>query len=146
MWEFEHTVTTTAKAETIWELYSDISSWIQWDKGIEYAILEGSFAAGTQGLLQPTGQERLAFQLLEVEPLRGFSDITDIPKAGIQIHFTHQLQQNAEGTIVTHKVTITGPNAGQLGPQIGAGMAEGIPHSVEGLVTLALERERSYAG
>lgn len=148
MWEFEHTVTTAAKAETIWELYSDLSCWTQWDKGIEHASLEGPFAAGTQGLLQPAGQQRLVFRLLEVEPLRGFSDITDIPGAGIHIHFMHRLHQTSEGTKVTHKVTITGPNAGHLGPQIGAGMAEGIPHTVEGLVALALEREkeRSHAG
>ncbi|MCD9022032.1 SRPBCC family protein [Cohnella silvisoli] len=142
MWEFEHTVTTTAKAETIWKLYSDITSWVEWDKGIEYASLDGAFAAGTRGILQPEGQERLAFELTEVEPLRGFSDVTDIPDAGIRIRFVHRLQQAAEGTSVTHHVTITGPNA----HQIGAGMAQGIPHTIEGLVALALEKERQYAG
>jgi hypothetical protein len=146
MWEFEHTVTTGARAETIWKLYSDISSWVEWDKGIEYVSLEGAFVAGTRGTLQPEGQERLAFQLTEVEPLHGFSDVTDIPEAGIQIHFTHRLHQALEGTSVMHKVTITGPNADHIGPQIGAGMAEGIPHTMEGLIALALEKERQYAG
>jgi hypothetical protein len=146
MWQFEHKVTTSAKAETIWKLYSDISSWVEWDKGIEYASLEGPFVAGTRGLLQPDGQERLVFMLTQVEPLRGFSDVTDIPDAGIQVHFTHLLEQVSEGTSVTHKVTITGANADQLGPKIGAGMAEGIPHTMEGLVALALEREQQHAG
>jgi hypothetical protein len=146
MWQFEHTVITKAKAESIWKLYSDISTWVEWDKGIEFASLEGPFAAGTRGILQPEGQERLAFELTEVEPLHSFSDVTDIPNAGIQIHFTHRLIQVAQGTSVTHKVTITGPNADHLGPQIGAGMVEGIPHTVDGLVALALERERQYAG
>jgi hypothetical protein len=43
-------------------------------------------------------------------------------------------------------VTITGANADQLGPKIGADMAEGIPQTMEGLVALALEREQKHAG
>ncbi|QYR22498.1 hypothetical protein KZ483_05860 [Paenibacillus sp. sptzw28] len=142
MWEFEHTITTMAKAETIWKLYSDISTWVEWDKGIVYASLEGPFTAGTRGQLQPEGQELLAFELTEVSPLNGFSDVTDIPDAGIQIRFMHRLLETAEGTSVTHKVTIIGPNAEHLGPEFGAGMAEGIPDTMERLVSLALERER----
>ncbi|CAN7227799.1 SRPBCC family protein [Paenibacillus sp. LjRoot56] len=145
MWKFEHSVMTMAKAETIWSLYSDISTWVEWDKGIVHASLEGAFVAGTRGLLQPEGQDRLNFELKEVNPLRGFSDVTDIPAAGIQVHFTHHLVETAEGTRVTHEVTITGPNAEHLGPVIGAGMAEGIPHTMEGLVALALERELRHA-
>ncbi|MFD0696546.1 SRPBCC family protein [Paenibacillus sp. GCM10027628] len=145
MWTFEHTVMTKAKAATIWNLYSDISTWVEWDHGIEYASLEGPFVVGTQGLLQPEGQEKLVFQLTEVEPLRGFSDLTVIPGAGIEIAFTHVLRETSEGTSVTHRVTISGPNADHLGPQIGAGMKEGIPHTIEGLVAYALEREGHYA-
>ncbi|MBW7453278.1 SRPBCC family protein [Paenibacillus sepulcri] len=142
MWEFEHTITTGARAKTIWELYSDISSWVVWDKGIAYVSLEGTFTAGTRGILQPEGQERLAFELTEVEPRRGFSDVTDMPEAGIQIHFTHRLQETGEGTAITHRVQITGPEAERLGPQIGAHMVQGIPDTMECLASLALDRER----
>ncbi|MNG22554.1 hypothetical protein D3C84_1070510 [compost metagenome] len=45
-------------------------------------------------------------------------------------------------TQVTHKVKITGPNAEQLGPKFGAHMVAGIPHTMEGLAALALEKER----
>lgn len=69
--------------------------------------------------------------------------MTDIPEAGIRIHFTHRLEKLPDGTGITHKVTISGPNAELLGPQIGAGMAEGIPQTIEGLAALALERGES---
>ncbi|WP_219641449.1 SRPBCC family protein [Cohnella sp. CFH 77786] len=146
MWEFEHTVTTKAKAATIWALYSDISTWTEWDRGIEEASLDGPFAVGTQGYLKPEGQERLPFELTEVEPLRGFSDLTRIPGAGIEIRFSHRLEEGPAGTQVKHKVTISGPNAETLGPEIGAGMAEGIPHTIEGLAALALRKEGQLAG
>jgi ligand-binding SRPBCC domain-containing protein len=146
MWQFEHTITTNAKAETIWKLYSDISTWTKWDKGIVDASLEGEFVQGTRGLLQPEGQGHLVFELTEVDPLRGFSDVTHIPDAGIQIHFTHLLLEFAGETRVTHKVKITGPNAEQIGSQLGAEMAEGIPDTMEGLATLALNMEHEHAG
>ncbi|MGG1519066.1 SRPBCC family protein [Paenibacillus oryzisoli] len=142
MWQFEHSLTTAAKAETIWRLYSDITTWTTWDKGIVGASLEGAFVQGTRGFLQPEGQEPLPFELTEVTPLHGFSDITDIPAAGIQVHFTHLLVESDGETQVTHKVKITGPNAEQLGPKFGAHMVEGIPRTMEGLAALALEKER----
>lgn len=145
MWQFEHTITTKAKAETIWGLYSDISTWVEWDKGIEHASLEGAFAEGVRGLLQPEGQDRLVFELTEVEPLKGFSDVTHIPDAGIEIRFAHLLETVAEGTRITHRVAIAGPNAEALGPEIGEGFKEGIPHTMEGLAALALKRELSLA-
>ncbi|MBB6672050.1 SRPBCC family protein [Cohnella nanjingensis] len=144
MWTFEHTVTTKAKVETIWALYSDISTWVAWDAGIVHASLEGPFAAGTRGLLQPEGQEKLPFVLTEVEPQRGFSDLTEMPDAGISIRFDHRLASIAEGTRVTHRVTIAGPNADHLGAEIGAGMKNGIPLSVASLAAMALERERQH--
>lgn len=145
MWQFEHTMTTKAKAETIWGLYSDITTWTSWDKGIVSASLEGPFVRGTRGFLQPEGQQPLPFELTEVHPLHGFSDITDIPGAGIQVRFTHLLAESNGMTQVTHKVTITGPNAEQLGPKFGAHMVEGIPHTMEGLTALALEKERNQS-
>ncbi|MEH7108139.1 SRPBCC family protein [Bacillus sp. JJ1764] len=142
MWQFEHTITTKAKAETIWNLYSDISTWTEWDKGIASALLEGSFVKGARGLLQPVGQDPLPFELTEVNPLQGFSDVTDIPNAGIQIHFTHVLMESAGEMQVTHRVTIRGINSEQLGPKFGAHMVKGIPSTMERLVALALDKER----
>jgi hypothetical protein len=141
MWKFEHSVTTNAKAETIWRLYSDITTWVNWDHGIEQAKLFGEFEKGTKGLLQPEGQDDLEFQLTEVTPLKSFSDETIIPGAGIIIRFTHVLTPLDMGTEVMHQVTITGENAEKLGPQIGEGFMQGIPVTMETLVRTAIEME-----
>jgi Polyketide cyclase / dehydrase and lipid transport. len=143
MYEFEHTITTTAQAATIWALYSDIATWTEWDKGIAFASLEGPFVRGTRGILQPEGQGRLSFELTEIEPCQGFSDVTDIPGAGIQVRFTHRLAPSDEGTLVTHRVAITGPNADAVGPDFIAALSEGIPHTMAGLAAMALEKERA---
>ncbi|WP_123042491.1 SRPBCC family protein [Cohnella candidum] len=145
MWQFEHTITTKAKAETIWKLYSDISTWTSWDKGIVSVSLEGPFVQGMRGFLQPEGKEKLPYELTEVNPLQGFSDVTDIPGAGIQVSFTHILTESDGETQITHRVRITGPNAETLGPRFGAHMPKSVPHSMEGLAALALKMEREQS-
>lgn len=142
MWQFEHTITTKARAERIWKLYSNVATWPEWDDGIVHVSLDGPFIQGSRGLLQPEGQEPLLYELTHVDPVRGFSDVTHIPGAGIQIHFTHLLSEEGGETRITHKVTITGPKAEELGPIIGAEFAQGIPHAMENLASLALREER----
>lgn len=63
MRQFEHSLTTTAKVETIWGPYSDIATWPAWDKGIASTSLDGPFVQGTRGLLEPEGQAPLPFEL-----------------------------------------------------------------------------------
>lgn len=127
--------------ETIWQIYSDIMSWTTWDEGIEHASLDGPFVTGTRGLLQPKGQDKLSFQLTEVEPWGGFSDVADIPNVGIRVRFAHRLQKTQGGTSITHSVSITGPNAESFGPEFIAKLSQGIPHTMKRLAALAVERE-----
>ncbi|MCL4318748.1 MAG: SRPBCC family protein [Firmicutes bacterium] len=142
MCQFAHSITTKAKAETIWELYRDITSWTTWDEGIEYVTLDGPFAAGTLGVLQAKGQDKMSFQLTEVEPLHGFSDVTDILAAGIAVLFTHRLQKTLDGTRITHAVTVMGSNAEKFGPQFITEVSQGIPRTMERLAALALEQDK----
>ena len=146
MCQFEHSIITKAKPETIWGLYTDITSWTAWDAGIEHASLDGPFIAGTRGVRRPQGQDKLSFQLRDVEPLHGFSDVTDIPGAGIEIRFDHRLQKALDGTHITHAVSITGPNAENFGPQLIAELSQDIPRTMERLAALAIEREGEHAG
>ncbi|MFC5468236.1 SRPBCC family protein [Cohnella suwonensis] len=146
MWKFEHAVTTKAKAATIWSLYSDIPTWVLWDSGKERVSLDGPFAVGAHGLMQPKGKSPLAFEITEIVPLKGFTDVTDLPDAGVQVRFVHVLEPVAEGTRITHVVTIEGPGADVVGPQMIQHFTKGVPHTIESLAALALEREGQHAG
>lgn len=39
--QFEHTITTTASAEAIWALWTDVAGWPRWDTPVEWARLDG---------------------------------------------------------------------------------------------------------
>jgi len=127
--------------ETIWQIYSDIMSWTTWDEGIEHASLDGPFVTGTRGLLQPKGQDKLSFQLTEVEPWGGFSDVCRYPKCRNSGSFCPSVAETQGGTSITHSVSITGPNAESFGPEFIAKLSQGIPHTMKRLAALAVERE-----
>ncbi|EFM08441.1 Polyketide cyclase/dehydrase [Paenibacillus curdlanolyticus YK9] len=147
MWQFEHSEVTAAKAETIWRLYSDLETWAVWDPFI-HVELQGTFQAGMKGTLQPKGKGVLDYELLEVTPLQFFSDMTYMPALGIDVSLEHTIEPMQEGTKVTHKIVITGPNVDTVGVQFGGEIAKRMPHTVESLVALAeqIERERGQNG
>ncbi|GMK40632.1 hypothetical protein PCCS19_36880 [Paenibacillus sp. CCS19] len=141
MLRFEHEVITAAKVETIWKLYSTIESWMKWDAGIASVSLDGPFEVGTRGFLEPKGQGKLPFVLTEVNAPYGFSDITEIAVAGIEVHFSHRLERTENGTRITHSVRIDGPNAERVGARMIEHFAQGIPQTVASLAAAALELE-----
>ncbi len=139
MWKFEHTIETEASAKALWSLYSDVSTWTTWDKEIEDVKLNGPFTVGTTGTMKPIGQDPLFFKLVEVRENEGFVDETEIPGAGVLVIFTHTLKPLENGnTRISHQVTIIGPTADVLGPQIGPAIILGIPKTMESLATVAL--------
>ncbi|WP_160397148.1 SRPBCC family protein [Paenibacillus sp. MMS18-CY102] len=141
MFEFEHSVITKAKAETIWQLYSNLETWAVWDPYI-HVELQGEFEAGTKGTLQPRGKGVLSYELLKVTPLQFFSDITHMQELGIDVSLAHTIEPVGEGTRVTHKIIVTGPNADTIGVQFGGEVSKRMPHTVESLVALAEQLER----
>lgn len=141
MWEFEHSEEEEASRSALWALYSDVTTWPEWDKGIEWIRLDGEFREGTSGTIKPVGQDQLPFRLTKVTVESGFSDETEIPGAGVTIGFKHTLESVGERRCrITHHVSIFGPGAGALAPGIGPEMAKGIPETMQSLLRMAQER------
>jgi hypothetical protein len=130
-YEFEHSVEGPANPETVWELWSDVSRWTEWDEGLESVTLEGPFVEGSGGTMVVKGQGTISFTLTSVEDGIGFVDETSVP--GALLRFTHRLERVAGGVRVTHSVEIEGSAAAFLGPVVTADL----PDAVEALVKLA---------
>jgi hypothetical protein len=128
---FEHSVEGPASVETVWELWSDVSRWTEWDEGLESVTLAGPFAEGSGGTMVVKGQGPISFTLTSVEPFAGFVDETSVP--GALLRFTHRVERVGDGVRVTHSVVIEGQAAEQLGPVVTADL----PDAVEALVKLA---------
>ena len=134
MWEYEHSVETTASPEQVWRRYADVERWGDWDTSVERVEAHGPFAPGTEISLTPEGQETVRMRLIDVRENEGFSDETEF--AGVTLRFVHRLVRlDSGGTRVTHRVEVTGPGA----EEIGSAVTSDTPDAMAGLVKLAEE-------
>jgi len=118
MWTTSATAQTTASAERVWAIYRDVAHWPRWDHGLARYQLDGPFAAGTAGTLQPVGGPELPFTLIFVEEGQSFVDRTPLgPETAIIGR--HELTPLARGTQITHIIEIDGPDAEHLAQEMG---------------------------
>jgi len=117
MYEWSHSVTTTATPEQVWPMYADVDRWLEWDSGLVSVTLDGDFAVGSRGVLGVEGQPPLEWELTEVVENALFTDVTEIPGVAT-LTFVHRIAPTATGSVITHEVRITGPAATALGPDV----------------------------
>ena len=135
MWTFEYNHPTTAPANAIWCLWSDVSSWPQWDVDLETVTLDGAFVAGARGTLKPKGMDVFPFVLTRAEPGRGYSDET--PLDGAVLRFDHDLEPNGAGTLIRQRVTVDGPAANEYFEPLAANIILDIPAALARLAQKA---------
>lgn len=136
MWTFEYTHSASAEPDTVWQLWSDVSRWTEWDTDLEQVTLESEFAAGTVGSLKPKGMDALPFTLTRVEAGVGFSDETRLPEAVLR--FDHDVRHAAGGgAAITQRVAMDGPLAGVYFGQLGAKIVLDVPAVLERLAAIA---------
>jgi hypothetical protein len=107
MWSKSHSIVTTeVTKEQIWKLFSDVNNWHTWDKGIEFAKLEGKFEAGNYFILRPTGGPKVKVELLETIENQKFLDVTKFPLA--KMYDNHLFEETPNGLKITNTITVKG--------------------------------------
>ncbi|GIF08409.1 SRPBCC family protein [Actinoplanes siamensis] len=136
MWDYQHSVETTATPEVLWHHWSSVAQWPQWNVGIEKIEIEGPFAAGTMFTMTPPGDDPLRMRLTEVVPGKLFTD--ELDAGDFVVRTVHSLEPAASGkTRVVYRTEISGPAADQVGPQLGPAITADFPDVLAALVRLA---------
>ncbi len=137
MWEYEHSVETSAPAEAVWRHWSDLAAWPKWNDGIESIKINGPFAVGTTFTMTPPGEEPVVMRLTEIVEGELFTDEAD--GGEFVVRTMHRLEPAPGGrTKITYRTEITGPVADQIGPEIGPEITADFPQV---LATLAARAE-----
>jgi hypothetical protein len=138
VWTYEHSLETRADPAAVYELMSDVTTWPDWNPGVESVDLDGPFTAGTSGTMAMPGQPPLDFRLVWVEEHRGFEDHTVVEDAGVTVRVRHSLEPLAGGgTRITYRCTINGPRADSAGPEVGAAVTADFPDVMAALAARA---------
>lgn len=107
MWTKSHSITTKdVTKEQMWKLFSDVNNWHTWDKGIEFAKLEGKFEKGNHFILRPNGGPNVKVKLLETIENKRFLDVTYFPLA--KMFDDHLFEDTADGLKITNIITVKG--------------------------------------
>jgi uncharacterized protein YndB with AHSA1/START domain len=118
MWEYEHSVETTAAPEAVWRLWSDMAGWPAWNDGIAEITVDGPFAVGTSFTMTPPGEEPISMRLTRVSPGSEFVD--EMAGDGLVVTTVHRIDPLPAGCRVVYRTEITGDAAAEVGPMITA--------------------------
>ncbi|UUL76168.1 SRPBCC family protein [Pseudarthrobacter sp. Fe7] len=136
MWEYENSIETRATPESIWRLWSDVQNWGAWNGEIEKIELNGPFAAGTQILMTPPGDDPIPLVIAEAVENERFVD--EACFGGLLLRTTHRIDPAGQDRIrVVYRMEITGDGADETGPQIGPCITADWPHTMAALVKMA---------
>lgn len=139
-WQLEHSATSEASPESVWERYTDVENWSEWSqKGVEESSLEGEFEVGAKGHSKAPHLPKGKFELVVVEPERAFVSKSKLP--GATLTFEHAIEPAEGGTRISHAATIDGPLQRLWSPLVGRIMGRGLPSGVECLAKVARRKE-----
>jgi hypothetical protein len=125
MFQYENTIKGKMDIEKVWDLYSKVNRWSEWDLDMQEVVLAGEFAAGTKGTIFMKGMPPLPFVLDKVEKGKVFVNTSLLGE--ITVTFGHYLAAADNGEcILKHTVTITGAHEAKL-QEMGQGIIANIP-------------------
>lgn len=125
---FSHSVQTAVQPEAVWRLWSDPSTWCDWDLGLKDATLEGAFALGALGELTPRSGPKTQFRITAFELGQTYTFATALPLARLEITRTILA---TDPTVFEHQVTFKGPLGGLWAQLFGPGFRRDLPPTME---------------
>jgi uncharacterized protein YndB with AHSA1/START domain len=121
MAEYGTSVETKASPDRVWEIWSDMSTWGQWNPNVTSMDWQGGFAAGTMGVMNTPAGQHHKMTLADVHPGKSFALETSVVP-GTRFRFNCRIEPAAAGSRIGQWVEVKGPLGpvlgGMLGPQV----------------------------
>jgi len=119
--EYGTSVESTASADKVWRIWSDMSTWGEWNPNVSTMDWQGGFASGTTGVMNTKAGQHHQMELVDVQPGRGFALLTSVVP-GTRFRFSCRIEPAGANTKVSQTVEVGGPLGpllgGMLGPQV----------------------------
>jgi hypothetical protein len=132
----ERSLHTSATPEAVWRVWSDTSTWGEWNPDVIAVTLDGPFTSGTTGTMKNKSAAH-SIQLTGVEPGRAFNlETTPIPLT--RFVFQCRIAPAADGTsTISQGLTMQGPLAPVFSRMMGSRIADTFPALLRGLAAKA---------
>jgi len=131
----ERSVETKASPRAVWKIWSDTSTWAQWNPDVQSMKLNGPFASGTTGTMT-NKQGAHEIQLEDVVPGKSFRlETSVIPLT--RFSFECRVVGEAGKTVVSQGIRVKGPLGAIVGGMMGKQIANSFPALLQGLAKKA---------
>lgn len=121
MAEYGTSVDSKASPEKVWKIWSDMSTWGDWNPNVSTMDWTGGFASGTNGVMNTRAGQHHKMTLVDVNPGRSFALETSVVP-GTRFRFNCRIEPAASGSRIGQWVEVKGPlgpvMGGMLGPQV----------------------------
>jgi hypothetical protein len=121
MAEYGTSVDSSASPEKVWKIWSDMSTWGDWNPNVSTMDWQGGFASGTTGVMNTRAGQHHKMKLLDVIPGRSFALETSVVP-GTTFRFNCRIDPLNGKSKVSQYVEVKGPLGpilrGMLGPQV----------------------------
>ena len=131
---FWHTETTNSPSQ-VFRLWTDVSTWKDWDSGLKDASIEGPFELGAKGQIISLEGRKSKFEVVEFLQDTSYTIRTKLPLGSLYVkRFINT--QNEEITL-THEVWFTGITGGLFVKVFGPKFREMLPEVVREVKRIA---------
>lgn len=103
---FWYSMETSAPSDSIWALWTDVRTWIDWDIGLSDASIEGEFSLGQKGTIISLEGRKSRFTVIEYIEGETYTIKTKLPLGSLYVK--RYLRRHNANTIFTHEVCFKG--------------------------------------
>jgi len=122
MSEYGTSVVSTAPADKVWKVWSDTSTWGEWNPNVTTMELHGPFATGSTAIMHTKAGQHHKMRIVEVQAGRGFVLETNVIP-GTTFRFNCRVEPVGAEAKISQTVEVKGP-LGFLGGMLGPGVSK----------------------
>lgn len=102
-----YSILTSASPEKVWQMWSDVKNWKNWDTALKDSSISGEFDQNAEGVLIPANGPRTSFTISSCQPNFTYTVNTKLPFATMYIR--RLIGYNNNKTMITNEVWMEGP-------------------------------------
>jgi len=122
MSEYGTSVVSTAPADKVWKVWSDTSTWGEWNPNVTTMELHGPFATGSTAIMHTKAGQHHKMRIVDVQAGRGFVLETNVIP-GTTFRFNCRVEPVGAEAKISQTVEVKGP-LGFLGGMLGPGVSK----------------------
>lgn len=105
--QHSYSIQTSASAEKVWDLSTDVRNWKSWSPDLREVEFQGKFDENAKGYLVPEKGMKTPFRIASCKPNFTFTVLTRFPLA--QMYLRRMIGYHNHKTIVTQEIWMEGP-------------------------------------